>query len=317
MAVKFKRAPGASLSATLLERFTNSVLGKRRSFAAAFLPQQLFIEELLLELCRRRSVSPSYFEDAKLTFRQLLAVAAALSVTDDERWLYDACAKVNAIRNALVHSLDTEFDSTRLPRLIDNLLATLMPRANSSDWAVALQKGGLEDRVEAALNFVISSILTKIGPDAFETHADRLIKSWTRQNGTLSPPTLNIPDLTGVYRSISETSWTTTLSLAEDGQGILEHVWWTYEEAPEGTMSRKDVSESRNVSWTNNGALIEVMYGSVVDTLCFDRETPLSEIGMANHHPGLSQRQPWPEGSLIRGATLWKHPHDFWPNVAI
>ena len=66
----------------------------------------LLIENLLIQFLENSVINPNYLEKADLRFYKKLNVARSLDESDDNNWAWDACTRVNNLRNAFAHDLD-------------------------------------------------------------------------------------------------------------------------------------------------------------------------------------------------------------------
>ncbi len=63
--------------------------------------------------------------------------------------------------------------------------------------------------------------------------------------------------------------------------------------------------------WSQKGDVVTLTYSRIKDRLRFDSKTSLAKIGLAGVAPALTQFKPVHTNSRLKGATLWKAPHDY------
>lgn len=64
-------------------------------------------------------------------------------------------------------------------------------------------------------------------------------------------------------------------------------------------------------TWTVKGSELTLAYAKVRDRLRYEQKAPLSRIGLAGHAPALAQVGKADTNSRLRGAILWKAPHEY------
>lgn len=73
----FARSVKWTFPVSLMERWVNRAMRPRTEFSAMLLTKHLFIEEVIVELCRRSVKSPAYLEHARLGFDKSLSVRSS------------------------------------------------------------------------------------------------------------------------------------------------------------------------------------------------------------------------------------------------
>jgi hypothetical protein len=63
--------------------------------------------------------------------------------------------------------------------------------------------------------------------------------------------------------------------------------------------------------WTLKGSELTLSYAKVRDRLRYNPKLPLTQIGQPGSAPALEQIGQTAENSRLRGAVLWKAPHEF------
>jgi hypothetical protein len=63
--------------------------------------------------------------------------------------------------------------------------------------------------------------------------------------------------------------------------------------------------------WTLKGSELTLSYAKVRDRLRYNPKLPLTQIGQPGSAPALEQIGKAAENSRLRGAVLWKAPHEF------
>lgn len=299
MAITFKRIAGANISYDLLERFFNVVHQKDTKLLTVLLPNHLFLEEILMQICKRRVVSPGHIDKIRLAFPQTLLLARSFAGEEIPEWVWTACEKVNEIRNHVVHRLE----APNINDKIDQFLEVIWPQVLEAHFVDPRDTVDQMERFENALFFLIQVLLSVVGPDPYKTPGDILYEAW-KVEGQITPPQISRSALLGKYESISEANWNLNLELAEDGTAKVEFV--------DRMITKRGPITSKAIgTWEANGALVYVKYNSATDILCYSEEISLEELGLQGGKPGLSQVQPFEEESVIRGVTLWKLPHDW------
>jgi hypothetical protein len=298
MTIRIKRIAGAKISYELRERFFNVVHRKDTKLLQVLLPNHLFLEELLMQICKRRAASPVHIDKIRLAFPQTLLLARSFTDKENPEWIWAACEKVNEIRNHLVHRLEAPNTNEK----IDQFLEVIWPQVLEAQFVDSKKAFDRMERFENGLFFLIEVLLNVIGPDPYKTPGDILYEAW-KVEGEIKPPQISRSALLGKYASISEANWDLYLELAEDGTAKVEFV-------DRMNTKRDPITEKAIGTWEANGALVYVKYDGVTDILCYSEEISLEELGRLGGKPGLSQIQPFEEESLIRGITLWKLPHD-------
>lgn len=113
------------------------------------------------------------------------------------------------------------------------------------------------------------------------------------------------PDVTGTYRSVSESEWQLDLTLTRDGKAVIRLETW---DAGSPNRSVKTTSATWRLEKQN---VIAVEYDQITDRLKFSNETSLSSIGESGSSVGLTSIPPVPAGSKIGNVILWRLPHTF------
>jgi hypothetical protein len=67
----------------------------------------LLVEEVLSEIIRTGVRRPDQVKQARLSFKQKLALARAVTVAHGEEWMWTSARKLNEARNELAHGLET------------------------------------------------------------------------------------------------------------------------------------------------------------------------------------------------------------------
>jgi hypothetical protein len=63
--------------------------------------------------------------------------------------------------------------------------------------------------------------------------------------------------------------------------------------------------------WTVKGSELILTYAKVQDRLRYNPKMPLAQIGQQGRAPALAQIGPADANSRLRGAVLWRAPHDY------
>jgi hypothetical protein len=276
------------------------VLLRKKDNYNTLLVFHLYIEEILFEICAVHTKNSKSLKDANLTFYQLLCLAKSYYPEDPEEWIWIACEKLNSIRNSLAHRLDT---TAADDKLLD-FLGFVEPHGIEVDLIVLREGAKLSERLQPALAFLSTRFLMILGPDEFKTYGDKFLEAWTI-DGTITPPQVTKEHLLGTYESVSESEWHLAVKLEPDNSANI-----TLEEYEPGN-DKFNVTSVTEAIWESEGALIRLKYKDAEDVLCYDDSMPLKELGMEGGAPGISQAQPFSNGSLIKGHTLWKSPLSF------
>lgn len=109
----------------------------------------------------------------------------------------------------------------------------------------------------------------------------------------------------GTYSTVSESEWELYLELKDSGKAVL-----LLEEWDAGKYDSRIV-DTVVASWKQYDSHVILLYGDIVDTLTYDPQLSLDELGMKGGWPGLQQKTQYSDGSLIRSYSLWKMPHEF------
>lgn len=96
-----------SLRSSLISRFTMDMT-KIDDEHLYLLRGHLLIEEQLRELINSKSKKPDAFNEARLSFNQVLCIAKALYWKKDSDWLWEGITILNNARNSLSHKTKHE-----------------------------------------------------------------------------------------------------------------------------------------------------------------------------------------------------------------
>jgi hypothetical protein len=91
--------------------------------ASIVLKGHLLIEEKLTEILAKNAIQAQYMESARLTFAQKLSVVRSMTKVHVDDFMWDMIGKLNALRNALSHSLDNSRRSSAISTLRDACVA--------------------------------------------------------------------------------------------------------------------------------------------------------------------------------------------------
>ena len=269
------------------------------------LPRHLLIEEILFDICSSYVKDINALRNARLSFYQLYCLTKSFYPDDPEEWVWTACEKLNSIRNNLAHRLETESTEDKLRDF-----ASYIETHYDKDSAFFIKKpndaSSFYDQIYHSLNCVIMRLLMIFVPEEFKTYGDKLIEKWTI-DGILSPPPISEEQLLGTYGSVSESEWHLELKIESDNLALITYQGWDVNN-PEDVPSLEKITTAR---WKSEGALINLKYDDVEDTLCYDNSVPLAELGMEGGAPGISQAEPFSKKSIINRTTLWKTPFPF------
>ena len=266
------------------------------------LPRHLVIEEILFDICSLYVKDINALKNARLTFYQLYCLTKSFYPDDPEEWVWNACEKINSIRNSLAHRLETESTEDKLRDFV-NYIETKYDKDSAFFIKKPNDSFSFYDRIYYSVNCLIMRLLMLFVPDEFKTYGEKLIEKWTI-DGTLSPPPISEEQLLGSYGNISESEWHIELKLEPGNLAFITSEHWDVED-PENIRSFKNVTEAK---WKSEGALIRLSYNEVEDILCYDNSVPLAELGKEGGAPGISQAAPFSEKSIIDRTTLWKTP---------
>jgi hypothetical protein len=115
----------------------------------------------------------------------------------------------------------------------------------------------------------------------------------------------SIEELSGSYESISESEWSVSLLIENDGIANVQLVKWDA-----GKYEQRNITKMTG-AWAIKCQLITIVYEGIKDEFVFSKSVSLEKIGLDKSSPGLVQSKPYDSRSLVSGATLWKKPHDF------
>jgi hypothetical protein len=111
-------------------------------------------------------------------------------------------------------------------------------------------------------------------------------------------------DLLGTYQTISESEWNVTVELKHDNIAII-----TLENWFPGEYDSRNI-ETTAGTWAKHDDLVLLKYNQIVDTLVFDPDLSLEELGREGGAPGLEQRTSFAPNSLVHDNKLWRMPLD-------
>ena len=107
----------------------------------------------------------------------------------------------------------------------------------------------------------------------------------------------------GVYTSVSESEWDLILELKE---GNIAEI--TLESWHPGAYDSADISKT-DARWYQQGNKIVLKYNNITDTLVYDNNLSLEELGKPGGVPGLHQICAYDPNSLIANIMLWSQNH--------
>ena len=79
----------------------------------------LLVEEALYKLVAREIRYPQALEEANFKFFQILHIAKGLCYAEDMKWLWDALARLNRLRNQMAHDLNPDQFRRRLNEFLE------------------------------------------------------------------------------------------------------------------------------------------------------------------------------------------------------
>ena len=69
----------------------------------------LLIESTLRDYCKSKTINPNKFDQAKLSFIQILNLSQAFKGDlENEKWLWEALKNINTLRNQIAHQLENQ-----------------------------------------------------------------------------------------------------------------------------------------------------------------------------------------------------------------
>jgi hypothetical protein len=78
-----------------------------------------------------------------------------------------------------------------------------------------------------------------------------------------------------------------------------------------GDAAKRRGRSTTYAKWVQRGSVVTVSYARIKDQLRFDGKTSLTSIGLTGAAPALSPIKPVNPKSRLRGAILWKAPHNY------
>lgn len=117
----------------------------------------------------------------------------------------------------------------------------------------------------------------------------------------LAPVVVNAgDDISGKYKSVSETEWELSLELIKDGTALIEVSTWLA-----GKYSDRTI-EKYNGIWRRENRDVYVTYNGITELLKYSEAVPIKYSGTSDKIPGLKgQAKPWDKG-VIGSISLWQ-----------
>jgi hypothetical protein len=110
----------------------------------------------------------------------------------------------------------------------------------------------------------------------------------------------NDNDIKGVYGAVSESEWNIEVELKDNNIATIIEEEWLAGEYEDRYIKKTDAT------WSKNCKEVILLYNEIADTLVYDNNLTVGELGLEGGEPGLYQIKPFHPKSIIKDVKLWK-----------